>query len=39
MWLEWARSLSTLVHEMAHLQQNHFGKSSRTGYHNKEWAG
>jgi predicted SprT family Zn-dependent metalloprotease len=33
------QSLSTLVHEMAHLQQHHFGKPSRTGYHNKEWAG
>jgi hypothetical protein len=31
------QSLSTLVHEMAHLQQHHFGKPSRTGYHNKEW--
>jgi SprT-like family len=31
-------SLSTLVHEMAHLQQHHFGKPSRTSYHNKEWA-
>jgi predicted SprT family Zn-dependent metalloprotease len=31
-------SLSTLVHEMAHLWQHHFGKSSRSGYHNKEWA-
>lgn len=33
-----AESLSTLVHEMAHLWQHHFGKPSRTGYHNKEWA-
>lgn len=32
------QSLSTLVHEMAHLQQHHFGKPSRSGYHNKEWA-
>jgi hypothetical protein len=31
-------SLSTLVHEMAHLQQHHFGKPGRTSYHNKEWA-
>lgn len=31
-------SLSTLVHEMVHLWQHHFGKPSRTGYHNKEWA-
>ena len=30
--------LSTLVHEMCHLQQHHFGKPSRNGYHNKEWA-
>src|SRR5215813_1137035 len=30
-------SLSTLVHEMCHLQQFHFGKPSRRGYHNKEW--
>lgn len=32
-------TLSTLVHEMCHLQQHHFGKPSRSGYHNKEWAG
>ena len=32
------QSLSTLVHEMVHLRQHHFGKPSRTGYHNKEWA-
>ena len=30
--------LSTLVHEMVHLWQFHFGKPSRSGYHNKEWA-
>ena len=30
--------LSTLVHEMCHLEQHHFGKTSRSGYHNKEWA-
>ena len=30
--------LSTLVHEMTHLQQHHFGKPSRNGYHNAEWA-
>jgi predicted SprT family Zn-dependent metalloprotease len=30
--------LSTLVHEMTHLEQHHEGKPSRTGYHNKEWA-
>jgi predicted SprT family Zn-dependent metalloprotease len=34
-----AESLSTLVHEMTHLEQHHFGKPSRSGYHNKEWAG
>lgn len=32
-------TLSTLVHEMTHLEQHHFGKPSRIGYHNKEWAG
>jgi hypothetical protein len=31
--------LSTLVHEMTHLEQFHFGNPSRGGYHNKEWAG
>lgn len=30
-------SLSTLVHEMTHLEQQHFGQPSRSGYHNKEW--
>ena len=30
--------LDTLVHEMAHLWQFKFGKPSRGGYHNKEWA-
>jgi predicted SprT family Zn-dependent metalloprotease len=33
-----AGTLSTLVHEMAHLWQHHQGTPSRTGYHNKEWA-
>lgn len=28
----------TLVHEQAHLWQMLFGKPSRSGYHNKEWA-
>lgn len=28
----------TLVHEQAHLWQMVFGKPSRTGYHNKQWA-
>jgi hypothetical protein len=34
-------SLSTLAHEMCHLQQAHFGKKkpSRANYHNDEWAG
>lgn len=30
--------LSTLAHEMVHLWQHHFGKASRPGYHNREWA-
>lgn len=30
--------LSTLVHEMTHVEQNHFGTPSRGGYHNHEWA-
>ncbi|MGL1888712.1 MAG: SprT-like domain-containing protein [Reichenbachiella sp.] len=30
--------VETLVHEMCHLWQMEFGKPSRTGYHNKEWA-
>ena len=30
--------LSTLAHEMVHLWQHHFGKPSRSSYHNKEWA-
>lgn len=29
---------SVLVHEMAHLWQQHFGKPSRSCYHNKQWA-
>jgi predicted SprT family Zn-dependent metalloprotease len=28
---------ATLVHEMCHLEQHHFGSPSRAGYHNKEW--
>jgi predicted SprT family Zn-dependent metalloprotease len=32
-------TLSTLAHEMVHLRQLVAGKPSRTGYHNKEWAG
>lgn len=30
--------LSTLVHEMAHLWQHHFGNPPSTSYHNREWA-
>jgi hypothetical protein len=29
---------STLVHEMSHHWQEHFGTPPRSGYHNKEWA-
>jgi predicted SprT family Zn-dependent metalloprotease len=28
----------TLVHEQCHLWQHEFGRPSRTGYHNQEWA-
>lgn len=31
-------TLSTLVHEMVHLQQQHFGSPGRGRYHNHEWA-
>jgi predicted SprT family Zn-dependent metalloprotease len=30
--------VSTLVHEMCHLWQHHYGKPGRARYHNKEWA-
>jgi len=30
--------LSTLVHEMTHLWQWHFGNPGRRGYHNRQWA-
>lgn len=30
--------LSTLVHEMVHLWQEHFGDPGRRRYHNREWA-
>mgnify|MGYP000852476491 FL=1 len=30
--------LQTLVHEMTHAWQQHFGSPGRRGYHNKEWA-
>ena len=33
-----AQTLSTLVHEMCHLWQHHFGNPGRGAYHNKEWA-
>lgn len=29
--------LATLAHEMTHVEQEHFGKPGRRGYHNKEW--
>lgn len=32
------QTLSTLVHEQVHQWQAHFGKRSRGGYHNAEWA-
>jgi predicted SprT family Zn-dependent metalloprotease len=32
-----AETLSTLVHEMCHLWQHHFGTPSRGRYHNREW--
>jgi hypothetical protein len=32
------QALQTLVHEMTHLWQFHFGKPSRKTYHNGEWA-
>jgi predicted SprT family Zn-dependent metalloprotease len=33
-----AETLSTLVHEMVHLQQEICGEPGRRGYHNREWA-
>ena len=30
--------LQTIVHEMVHAWQAHFGNPSRPGYHNQEWA-
>jgi hypothetical protein len=30
--------VQTLVHEMTHVWQHSFGKPSKRGYHNKEWA-
>jgi len=29
----------TLVHEQCHMWQQEYGKPSRSGYHNREWAG
>lgn len=29
--------LATLLHEMVHLQQQHFGKPGKDGYHNQQW--
>lgn len=31
-------TLSTLVHEMAHMYQFYFGSPGRRGYHNREWS-
>jgi len=31
-------TMQTLVHEMAHLWQSHFGSPGRSRYHNGEWA-
>lgn len=31
-------TMQTLVHEMTHLWQRHFGKPGRGRYHNEEWA-
>ena len=31
------QTLSTLVHECVHLQQEAYGSPSRAGYHNREW--
>lgn len=31
-------TMQTLVHEMAHLWQHHFGSPGRVRYHNEEWA-
>lgn len=30
-------TLSTLVHEQVHVEQEYYGKPSRNGYHNTEW--
>jgi hypothetical protein len=31
--------LSTLAHEMCHLEQHHYGRPGKGGYHNREWGG
>lgn len=31
-------AMQTVVHEMCHMWQYHFGKPSKRSYHNKEWA-
>lgn len=31
--------LSTLVHEMTHLEQQEYGKPGKKGHHNREWVG
>ena len=31
--------LSTLVHEMTHLEQEEYGKPGKKGHHNREWVG
>jgi predicted SprT family Zn-dependent metalloprotease len=33
-----ADNLSTLVHEMVHLWQHHYGKAGRGGYHNRQFS-
>ncbi|MDJ0683502.1 MAG: SprT-like domain-containing protein [Alphaproteobacteria bacterium] len=33
-----AATLATLVHEMVHLWQHHYGKPGRGSYHNRQWA-
>lgn len=30
--------MQTVVHEMCHMWQDHFGKPSKRSYHNREWA-
>jgi hypothetical protein len=36
--VSYIKLMQTIVHEMAHCWQYHFGTPSRVGYHNKEWA-